>query len=329
MDETLKREPVAVLTSGYVSMDHMIKIKTPARVGYTSLISNSTCGTTNYGGCSVNIAYALSKLGVAAKPVLRVGPDWETNGFRKFLEDGGVGTDAIEVVPGEATSLCYMVEDPEGQHICLYYPGSMDSKYAHEMPDDLFEGVDYGVITVASRQDNEEFLRQCQTHNVPVVFGMKCDFDAFPPDFLARLLTGSQIVFMNEGERNYIEKQFRLSSIERLFDDAARVIVTTRGSHGSSFAAKQEDGTIVRGKVGCCPVREVVDTTGGGDAYMAGFLYGLLRNYELSDCCGLGATLSAFVLEEEGCCTGVPNEMQLVERFLAFRATDAYKGTAK
>lgn len=49
-----------VLTSGYVSMDHIIKIDTPAKVGFTSLVTNQSNAQIFYGGCSVNIAYALS-----------------------------------------------------------------------------------------------------------------------------------------------------------------------------------------------------------------------------------------------------------------------------
>ena len=58
-----------VLTSGYVSMDHIIKIDTPAKVGFTSLVTNQSNAQIFYGGCSVNIAYALCRLGMCAKPV--------------------------------------------------------------------------------------------------------------------------------------------------------------------------------------------------------------------------------------------------------------------
>ena len=70
----------------------------------------------------------------------------------------------------------------------------------------MFEDTKLGVITVASRQDNEEFFEKCQKHHVPIVFGMKDDFDAFPEEFLKRLLTGSKIIFTNEVEREIIEK---------------------------------------------------------------------------------------------------------------------------
>lgn len=77
-----------VLTSGYVSMDHIIKIDTPAKVGFTSLVTNQSNAQIFYGGCSVNIAYALCRLGMCAKPVLRVGGDYESNGFKKISGRG-------------------------------------------------------------------------------------------------------------------------------------------------------------------------------------------------------------------------------------------------
>ena len=76
-----------VLTSGYVSMDHMLKIQTPARVGYTSIITNRTNTKINYGGCGVNIACDLSRLGMKAMPMIRVGDDYEQIGFAAFLKE--------------------------------------------------------------------------------------------------------------------------------------------------------------------------------------------------------------------------------------------------
>lgn len=310
-----------VLTSGYVSMDHMIKIKTPARVGFTSLIDNGSCSTTYYGGCSVNIAYALSRLGRSAMPVLRVGPDWETNGFKEFLVDGGVPLDATTVVDGETTSVCYLIQDNDGQHITCFYPGAMDARYHQELDPALFDGVRYGVITVAALPDNEEFYARCREAGVPVVFGMKSDDDAFPKPFLDELLHHSEVIFTNEAEREAIEGEFGLGSITDLFDKGeAKVIVTTIGAKGSTYYHLDETtGEIESACVPACDCMQVVDCTGGGDAYMAGFLYGLLAGRELAECCRMGSTLSSFVLEREGCCTGIPSADEFMNRYERFR----------
>ena len=309
---------IDVLTSGYVSMDHIIKIASPAKVGFTSLVTNKSNARIFYGGCSVNIAYALSRLGMVSLPVLRVGGDWEENGFRAFLEEGGVPLDGITVLPEEATSVCYLLQDNNNDHITVFYPGAMDGKYAGGMKDELFRGTRMGVITVAPEKDNREFFEKCRENQVPVVFGMKDDFDAFPETFLKELLTGSRIIFTNEVEREIIEKIYGFSDITELFEiGEAEIIVTTLGKDGSICYIREKDG-IRQERIGICPVEEVVDATGSGDAYMAGFLYGYLKGYAPEECCKLGGTLSSFVIQSEGCCTNVPGEKELLEKFAGF-----------
>lgn len=309
---------IDVLTSGYVSMDHIIKIASPAKVGFTSLVTNKSNARIFYGGCSVNISYALSKLGMVSLPVLRVGGDWEENGFRAFLEEGGVPLDGIKVLPEEATSVCYLLQDNNNDHITVFYPGAMDGKYAAPMNEELFQGTRLGVITVAPEKDNREFFSKCRENNVPVVFGMKDDFDAFPEEFLKELLTGSKIIFTNEVEREIIEKIYGFSDITELFGiGEADIIVTTLGKDGSICYIREEDG-IRQERIGICPVEQVVDATGSGDAYMTGFMYGYLNGYKPEQCCKLGGTLSSFVLQAEGCCTNVPDKEALLKKFAEF-----------
>lgn len=302
-----------VLTSGYVSMDRIIKIATPARVGYTSLVTNADNTQIQYGGCGVNVAVALCKLGHVAMPVLRVGTDWEQNGFKDFLVESGVPLDATSVLEGESTSTCYLIQDSNGDHITIYYPGSMDKKYAAPVSDEFYANAKYGVMTVASRADNEYFIDQCQKYNVPVVFGMKDDFDAFPEDFLKRLLTESSIIFTNEVERAIIEKLFNLSSIEDLFAiGKVNVLVTTLGKDGSVCYERTADG-VKEHRIGICKVENVVDATGSGDAYISGFMHGYLQGRDVRECCKLGTTLASFVIQAVGCCTNIPSEEALDE----------------
>lgn len=307
-----------VLTSGYVSMDHIIKIDTPAKVGFTSIVKNRSNAQIFYGGCSVNIAYALCRLGVCAKPVLRVGGDYESNGFKKFLQEGSVPLDGITELPEEATSVCYLIQDNNNDHITIFYPGAMDGKYARPLADELFADVKLGVITVASRQDNEEFFAKCRKHKVPVVFGMKDDFNAFSEAFLKQLLQGSKIIFTNEVERKMIEDMYGLKDITEIFEiGEVEIIVNTLGREGSVCYIREGE-KVRKEKIGICKVERVVDATGSGDAYMAGFIYGYLHGCQPEECCKLGGTLSSFILQAEGCCTNVPTERQLLEKVKVF-----------
>lgn len=303
-----------VLSSGYVSMDHIIKINTPAKIGRTSIVTNKTNTLIYYGGCSVNIAAALCKLGIQTMPLLRVGGDYESNGFKAFLNENEIPTEGIKVLAEEVTSTCYLIQDNDGNHITIYYPGAMDNRYSTSLSDALFEDCSYGVITVAAKEDNQEFYRQCKKHKIPIAFGMKADFNAFPKEFLWELLCNSQIIFTNEAERAIIEEMYYLRSMTDLFADGkADMIITTYGKDGSRYEQRTSSG-VLTGKTPACKVEEVVDATGAGDAYISGFLYGHFNGEGITTCCQLGSALSAFVLEKEGCCTNFPSQEELYNR---------------
>lgn len=308
-----------VLTSGYISLDHIVKIKSPARVGFTSIIENRTCADIQFGGCSVNIAYALARLGVPATPILRVGSDYESAGLRAFLEAGGVDTTAVTFVPEERTSRCYLVQDNQGQHITLYYPGSMAGIYAKPLPDSHFAGVALGVMTVGARCDNEEFLLKCKAHGVPLVFGMKGDMEAFPRDFLMDLLRCCRIIFTNECERESIEAALGRGITGFLGRGGAEIVVTTLGAEGS-LVYWRDGGALKEARVPIYRRANVVDTTGSGDGYISGFLYGYLGGKNPEECGRLGSVLSSFIIEQEGCCTGAPDEAALLARYEIYRA---------
>ncbi|ACL75439.1 carbohydrate kinase family protein [Ruminiclostridium cellulolyticum] len=308
-----------VVINGYISLDRIIKTTTPLRYGYTSLVENSDNAKIQYGGCSTNIAYLMAKLNMKSLPMIRVGADdYRETGFYDYLKNAGVCMDAVEIVPDETTSNCYLIADSENNHVTIFYPGAMDKKYAKGMNPEFFAQSKLGVMTVGSYEDNLEFYRQCMAKKVPLVFGMKCDFDAFPEKFFKEVLSSSSIIFCNEGEQGEIQRVFGLNDIRELFDNtAAQIIVTTLGKKGSVYYQKTENG-ILSHRIAAAEFGSVVDTTGSGDAFMAGFLYGYLKGRSIKDCCSLGSVLSSFIIEKVGCTTNAPSEQEFLERFEKF-----------
>src|SRR5262249_26861776 len=75
------------------------------------------------------------------------------------------------------------------------------------------------------------------------------------------------------------------------------VLVTTLGKEGSVIEG-QKVGEPKR--VGVAKPDKVVDPTGAGDAYRAGFLYGYLREWDLVKCGQLGAVLASLIIERHG-----------------------------
>ncbi|MDR2201461.1 MAG: PfkB family carbohydrate kinase [Clostridiales bacterium] len=303
-----------ILISGYPSLDRIIRVKSHARPGHTAIVTNADNAAVYYGGCSVNIACALAKLGVGAGPVVRVGRDYESSGFKAFLEGAGVYAGAVTRTDGDATSNCYLILDGDNDHVTVFYPGATDEKYFAPLSGDIFDGVRLGVITVGGYKDNLHFYNECRARTIPVVFGMKCDSDAFPSDFLWELLTNSEVVFTNDCERGFIQKKFGLKDISDLSERGrAKIIVTTFGKNGSRYFWRRGDRTE-RGDVCVVPPRNVADTTGSGDAYIAGFLYGYLGGKGAEECCRYGSTLASFVIESTGALTNIPDVQALENR---------------
>lgn len=306
---------IDAVISGYVSMDRIIEVDSPLRTGYTSLVRNRDNSAIHYGGCSINIAYGMARLGLTTMPCIRVGADYTEIGLERFLTEAGISTAAVSVVDDEMTSNCYLIEDAAGEHVTVYYPGAMDGRYFRPLDPGLFTGARLGVITVGAEPDNREFLDRCREQDVPVAFGMKGDFSAFPDGFLSEVLGYSSVIFLNRAESLAIREKLGLADITELFrSERLRYLVVTAGGEGSVCYERSRRGTssvavpVVAGG-------RVVDTTGSGDAYIAGFLYGYLDGRSAAECGRLGATLASFVVEARGCCTALPTSDAFWQRY--------------
>lgn len=313
-----------VVTSGYMSIDRIVKVNSPLKVGETSIIRNADNTKPYYGGCPINVSYILAKMGKNPLPILRVGDDEETKGFLAYLEEAHVSLKGLKTIPHESSSNCYLVSDESHDHVTIFYPGAMDSKYATGLPDEFFKDAKMAVITVGSYQDNKAFYQKCQTHNLPIVFGTKLDYDAFPKEFLMEIILNSKIIFCNENERQEILDLFDISEITHLFSmGKTEIIVTTLGEKGSEYFQyddrKEEYGDgYIHGSIPIYPVKEVVDSSGAGDAYIAGFLYGYLDGKETMACCQMGSVMSSFVIEAVGCTTSAPSQDEFTHRLEGF-----------
>jgi sugar/nucleoside kinase (ribokinase family) len=104
----------------------------------------------------------------------------------------------------------------------------------------------------------------------------------------------SDIVFANERESKALTDLEPEDSIEAL-SKMCDISVIKLGKNGS--LVKKSNGPVYR--IPCCPAN-VIDTTGAGDAYDAGFLYGSIKNFNIEDCGHLGSFLAARVCERYG-----------------------------
>ena len=119
--------------------------------------------------------------------------------------------------------------------------------------------------------------------------------DRHRAEFRSLIQSNVDILFANEGE---ITSLYETKSFEEAARNAAqdvRMAVLTRSAKGSVI---QAEGKSIA--VAAAPVAKVVDTTGAGDLYAAGFLYGLSAGKDLETCGKLGSLAAAEVISHIG-----------------------------
>ena len=121
--------------------------------------------------------------------------------------------------------------------------------------------------------------------------------DRWRPEFLELMRSGTvDIVFANEAEAKALYETSDLASALQALREDCRLAAVTRSEHGSVVVARGEENV----EVAAVPVESVVDTTGAGDLYAAGFLHGLTAGREAADCARLGALAAAEVIAHIG-----------------------------
>lgn len=304
-----------VIVSGYISLDRVIKVSDEMTYGKTSIVSNHEHLFPEYGGCGINFAIDVSKLGLTACPIIRVGHDYESSGFKKYIEKNHLMTTAIKQFIDIGTSCSYLIEDHEMNHVTLYYPGAMDQKYFRTYDHTWFENAKIGVMTVASYVDNQAFLRHALKANLKIYLGMKLDKQAFPKEFIMELTNHVNGIFANEEEYKYLLESTSSKDHISFFNasDKLEFIVITKGVKGSEIYYRQSN-EIMHLEIPILKTENFVSSVGGGDAFMAGFIYGLMQGETIEKSMYLGATESTFAIEGKGATTNAPNKMMLYRR---------------
>ncbi|MCA9906820.1 MAG: carbohydrate kinase family protein, partial [Anaerolineae bacterium] len=131
----------------------------------------------------------------------------------------------------------------------------------------------------------------------------------YPSEAIVEFTRQSQIIFCNQMELEYLCGVLDMPAAGILDAFSVDTIVITRGKHGSRILTV--DAQVDIPALPCA----VVDTTGAGDAFTAGFLAGYFKGFSMPICGRLGAVMAAFCLEGIGCQTHLPDWARLQTRY--------------
>jgi adenosine kinase len=245
------------------------------------------------GGCAGNIAYGLALLGERSRVVAAAGNDFDE--YRRYLEELGVDVSGIRIFEDEPTGACFITTDRANNQIVGFHPGAM--KHARELSLAAAARERPAAYAMVAPDDPEAMVRHCREAKeagVPLVFDPSFQVIAIEGPVLREMADGAEAVLVNDYEYAVIREKTGLSDSGLL--GLARIWVVTLGEMGSRILVRGGE----RLEVPAARAREVVDPTGAGDAYRAGFVAGLLRGLDLAACGRMGSVAAVYAVEHYG-----------------------------
>jgi adenosine kinase len=271
------------------------------------------------GGVGANIAFGLGVLGLQPLLIASVGADFED--YRSWLNRHGVTTDFIHVSQDRHTARFVCTTDDNQNQIASFYPGAMVEAGQIELGPvlDRAGGVDLVIVgaddPVAMRHHTDE----CRQRQIAFAADPSQQLSSLSGADIEALVIDASILFSNEYESALIERRTGWTTDDVLSRVGTRV--TTLGAAGVRIERKGEDPVLV----GVPPNVRVVEPTGVGDGFRAGYLAGTAWNLGVERAAQLGCLMAAQVIETVG-----TQEYQFTAQDFVARFADAYgKGAAQ
>lgn len=270
------------------------------------------------GGSAGNAIFALSGLGAETGFLGKVGNDRNGEYLRENLRKHGV-EDKLLVSDTLPSGVASTFISPDGERTFGTYLGAAAALKAGELTVDMFKGYAYLFVEGYLVQDHEMILHAIELAKeagLQVCLDMASyNIVAGDLDFFSLLMEKYvDIVFANEEEAKAFTGLEPEEALEVIGKKCSIAIVKV-GAKGSYIRKGTE--TV---KIEALPIGKVVDTTGAGDCFAAGFLYGLTCGCALEKCGKIGALLAGNVIQTIGTTMSEErwNEIKLnVDRILA------------
>jgi sugar/nucleoside kinase (ribokinase family) len=256
------------------------------------------------GGSAANTIVGVANLGARAAYVGKVRDDQIG---RLYMHDIRAAQVAFETKPasdGPATGCSYILVTPDGERTMNTYLGAAQEL----MPDDIdaaqvaasamvyLEGYLWDPNSAKQAFVKASTIAHDAGRQVALTLSDSFCVDRYRGEFLDLMRSGTvDLVFANEAELHSLYQTADFDTALTQLRSDAKLAVVTRSEKGCMVAAK--DGVTA---VPAFPIDKIVDTTGAGDLFAAGFLFGLVRGAGFEAAGRLGALAAAEVIQHIG-----------------------------
>jgi sugar/nucleoside kinase (ribokinase family) len=256
------------------------------------------------GGSAANTMVGLASLGGRAGYVGKISADQLGDVFRHDIRSAGVTYATPPAKAGPATARCLIFVTPDAQRTMQTYLGACVELGPDDVPEKMIAGASVTYLEgylwdkPAAKDAFRKAMKAAHDAKRKVALTLSDPFcvERHRTEFRDLVDNQVDILFANEAE---------IVSLYRAKDFDEAVTHVQRHKNKIMVVTRSEKGSVVchNGNIHAVPaekVERVVDTTGAGDLYAAGFLYGLSQQMSLQDCARVGGIAAAEIISHFG-----------------------------
>jgi ribokinase len=274
------------------------------------------------GGSAANTIYGLAKLGMKTGFCGVVGNDNESEMLLQDFQVAEVDTSRIQVKPKAKTGKVLCLSDRQGRRSLYVLPGANNLLTIEDL--DLSFVNQAEMLHLSSFADDRQFKVSLELidrldSSVKLSFAPGALYASKGLKTLAPILSKTYILFINQSEIQQLTGEEVKVGAKRCLEQGCQKVVVTLGKGGKlgkaavGYIRDAENEYVI--EPSSRDTGAEVDTTGAGDAFAAGFLYGLLKRKSLIECGRLGDIVAQFCISKIGAREGLPTLKELTKRY--------------
>ncbi|UCD92009.1 MAG: carbohydrate kinase family protein [Methanobacteriota archaeon] len=296
---------VDVVGFGALNFDRLFKVEEIAERG-TEVNVIDEIGAP--GGSAANTIYGLAKLGIETGFIGAIGDDLEGEEIIAEFVEIGVDASRVMLFDEVRTGIVIGFVDDVGERALYVSPGANNEISVSNIDMEFLESSK--IVHMSSFVGDKQFVIQkeiCKSLGDKVIISL-CPGALYARrgmEQLRSMLEVSDIVFLNEAEIEGLTGKSHIGGAMELLELGCKIVVVTL----------REEGCFIMDKDGAHEVptqaAKAVDTTGAGDSFATGFLYGFLKNLTPHQCGMIGNRVSAKCIQAVGARACLPTEDEL------------------
>ncbi|MGV8026579.1 MAG: carbohydrate kinase family protein [Anaerolineaceae bacterium] len=284
------------------------------------------------GGAVVNSAFVFNNLSQKTTLLGCIGKDVWAEKIKQELAHTTINQGSIRVKPGHSTGLTFVIVTPDGERTMFSHRGANTQLEPQDIDENVFQKAEllhisgYALLESPQKDAAWRAVELAKKHNVPVSLDTGLDPVVRNPDELRRLLpelsiciTGPQEIAVLFGDSTLDE------AVEKMLLSGIGLVAVKMGEKGCRVFNEKEYVSYPSFSV------DSVDTTGAGDSFTAGLIYGWIKGLSLSASAILASALGALATTVYGAGSSLPAKQKLLDflRSIQNKSTSSQQNSIK